>query len=166
MIFAKLVNDMTPTTLVADPVALANRLRPVLLRLNRELRREGAALGITGGQATLLWLISRSPGVGVNELAAREGISAAGMSGHVDRLQAAGFLTRVRSTDDRRRVGLELTEEGLRVLRAVRRRRTEWLAQRLGGLAPGELEMLEAAVAPLTRLLEDSPPGPEGEVRA
>src|SRR5687768_12414913 len=106
---------MSDVVLNADPVAVANRLRPVLLRLNRELRREGAALGITGGQATLLWLISRSPGIGVNELAARERISAAGMSGHVDRLQAAGLVSRIRSTDDRRRVGLVLTDEGQRV---------------------------------------------------
>jgi DNA-binding MarR family transcriptional regulator len=138
----------------ADPVALANRLRPLLLRLNRELRREGAALGITGGQATLLWLIGGSPGVGVNELAARERISAAGMSGHVDRLQAAGLVSRIRSTDDRRRVGLVLTDEGQRVLRAVRRRRTEWLARRLGALSPEELDALEAAVGPLGKVLD------------
>jgi DNA-binding MarR family transcriptional regulator len=141
--------------LSADPVELANRLRPVLLRLNRELRREGTALGITGGQATLLWLLSRSPGIGVNELAAREGMSAAGMSGHVDRLQAAGLARRVPSTADRRRVGLELTDEGVRVLRAVRRRRTAWLAQRLGRLSPAELEALDAALVPLARLLEE-----------
>ncbi len=147
---------MSDVVLNADPVALANRLRPLLLRLNRELRREGAALGITGGQATLLWLISRSPGIGVNELAARERISAAGMSGHVDRLQAAGLVSRIRSTDDRRRVGLVLTDEGQRVLRAVRRRRTEWLAQRLGALAPEELEALEAAAGPLGKLLESA----------
>ena len=145
---------MSDLAVAADPVALANQLRPALLRLNRELRREGSALGISGGQATLLHLISRSPGAGVRELAAREGMSAAGMSGHVDRLEAAGLLRRVRSTDDRRRVGLEVTEAGHRMLRAVRRRRTAWLAQRLGRLAPDELEALDAALAPLERLLE------------
>jgi DNA-binding MarR family transcriptional regulator len=138
----------------SDPVALANRLRPALLRLNRELRRETASLGVTGGQAALLHLISRSPGVGVRSLAGLEGISAAGMSGHVDRLEAAGLVRRVPSTDDRRRVGLELTEEGVRMLRAVRRRRTAWLAQRLGRLDPAELDALERAVGPLARLLE------------
>ena len=139
----------------ADPVAVANRLRPVLLRLNRELRRELAALGVTGGQATLLYLIQKSPGVGVRELAVREGMSAAGMSGHVDRLEAAGLLRRVPSTADRRRVGLELTRDGARTLRAVRRRRTAWLARRLDRLEPAELEAVHAAVEPLLRLLEE-----------
>jgi len=142
------------TFVSADPVELANRLRPVLLRLNRELRREGASLGISGGQATLLHLISRSPGAGVRELALREGMSAAGMSGHVDRLEAAGLLRRVPSTADRRRVGLEVTDEGNRMLRAVRRRRTAWLATRLDRLTPEELDALEAALVPLGRLLE------------
>jgi DNA-binding MarR family transcriptional regulator len=145
---------MSDLAVAADPVALANRLRPALLRLNRELRREGSALGISGGQATLLHLISRSPGAGVRELAAREGMSAAGMSGHVDRLEAAGLLRRVRSIDDRRRVGLQVTEAGHRMLRAVRRRRTAWLAQRLSRLSPDDLEALDAALGPLERLLE------------
>ena len=146
---------MEDSIVVFDPVALANRLRPALLRLNRELRRETASLGVTGGQAALLYLISRSPGLGVRSLAALEGMSAAGMSGHVDRLEAAGLVRRVPSTDDRRRVGLELTDEGVRMLRAVRRRRTAWLAQRLGRLDPAELEAVERALEPLARLLEE-----------
>jgi DNA-binding MarR family transcriptional regulator len=146
---------MEDSILVSDPVALANRLRPVLLRINRELRRETASLGVTGGQAALLYLLSRSPGVGVRALAGHEGMSAAGMSGHVDRLEAAGLVRRVPSTDDRRRIGLELTDEGVRMLRAVRRRRTAWLAQRLSRLEPDALEALERALVPLARLLED-----------
>ncbi|MBD0347997.1 MAG: MarR family transcriptional regulator [Thermoleophilia bacterium] len=146
---------MFPVRIAADPVAVANRLRPVLLRLNRELRRELAALGMTGGQATLLHLIHRSPGVGVRDLAVREGMSAAGMSGHVDRLEAAGLVRRVPSTDDRRRVGLEVTSEGARALRAVRRTRTAWLARRLDRLEPAELEAVDAAIEPLLRLVEE-----------
>jgi len=41
------------------------------------------------------------------------------------------------------------------VLRRVRSRRTAWLAQRLRGLSPKELEAVEAAVEPLRRLLPE-----------
>jgi DNA-binding MarR family transcriptional regulator len=133
---------------------VANRLRPVLLKLNRELRRETRSLGLTGGQATLLFLIQRNPGVGVRELADREGMSAPGMSGYVDRLEAAGLVTRTRSGEDRRRVGLTVTAEASRILKAVRRRRTAWLAARLRDLGPDELDAIDAAVHPLSRLLE------------
>ncbi|HSI97109.1 MAG TPA: MarR family transcriptional regulator, partial [Gaiellaceae bacterium] len=77
------------------------------------------------------------------------------MSGHVDRLERAGLLERVRSTGDRRRVGLELTEDGAKLLRNVRARRTTWLAQRLRALEPSDLETIEAAVPALLRLLDD-----------
>jgi DNA-binding MarR family transcriptional regulator len=138
-----------------QPIALANALRPILLQLNRQLRRELAPLGITAGQAALLHAIRVETGIGVRELASREGMSAPTISAHVDRLEAAGLVTRTRSGADRRRVRLELTEAGLRVLRAARSRRTAWLASRLKHLTPTELEVLEAALAPLSRLLED-----------
>ena len=126
----------------------------MLLRLARELRKETEQLGITARQATLLWLVKRSPGMSLAELASEEGISAPALSGHVDRLERAGLLERVRSTDDRRRVGLKLTAEGERLMRRVRARRTTWLADRLKSLDASELEAVEAAVPALMSLVE------------
>jgi DNA-binding MarR family transcriptional regulator len=132
---------------------VASELRPVLLRLARELRKETEQLGVTARQATLLWLVKRSPGLSLAELAAEEGISPPALSGHVDRLERAGLLKRVRSSEDRRRVGLALTEEGAKLLRRVRARRTTWLTSRLGTLAPAEVEAIADAVPALRRLL-------------
>ncbi len=135
---------------------VADELRPVLLRLARELRKETEQLGVTARQATLLWLVKRSPGLSLAELAAEEGISPPALSGHVDRLERAGLLERVRSSEDRRRVGLRLTEDGARLLRRIRARRTTWLTERLGALEPSELEAIEEAVPALRRLLGDN----------
>ena len=137
-----------------SPEIVATELRPVLLRLARELRKETEQLGVTARQATLLWLVKRSPGLSLAELAAEEGISAPAMSGHVDRLERAGLLERVRSSDDRRRVGLRMTDDGERLMRRVRARRTTWLADRLKSLEPAELEAIEVAVPALMQLLE------------
>lgn len=139
------------SAVAADPVAVANGLRPALLKLNRELRREIHSLGVTGGQVSLLGLIRKEPGIGVRELALRERMSAAGMSKYVARLEAAGLVART-ELQDRRRVGLELTPAGHRVLRSVRSRRTAWLAERLRGLSPDELEAVAASIEPLGRL--------------
>jgi DNA-binding MarR family transcriptional regulator len=136
-----------------SPDTTAAELRPVLLRLARELRKETEQLGVTARQATLLWLVKRRPGLSLAELAAEEGISAPAMSGHVDRLEKVGLLERVRSSDDRRRVGLRLTEDGARLLRRVRARRTTWLADRLRSLEPSELDAIESAVPALARLV-------------
>ncbi len=140
---------------VVDSVELANRLRPVLLLLNRHLRREAHAEGITGGQAALLAQIRNHPQLGVRELAAREGISAPSMTRYLDRLEKAGLIVRTRSPQDARRIRLALTPKGVRVLRSVRRRRTAWLAERLDGLPPTEQRAVADAIEPLTRLLEE-----------
>ena len=147
---------ISPTTDAA--LGLANDLRPIVLRLARGLRKETEQVGVTARQVTLLWLVKRSPGLSLAELAAEEGISPPAMSGHVDRLERAGLLGRVRSDEDRRRVGLRLTEEGQRLLRRVRARRTTWLANRLSGLAPADLAAVESAIPALARLLEPGRP--------
>jgi DNA-binding MarR family transcriptional regulator len=144
---------ISEVTLSAEGVAA--ELRPVLLRLARELRKETEQLGITARQATLLWLVKRNPGLSLAELAAEEGISPPAMSGHVDRLERIGVIERLRSSEDRRRVGLRLTDDGLRLMRRVRARRTTWLANRLGALDASELEAVAAAVPALSQLLGD-----------
>jgi DNA-binding MarR family transcriptional regulator len=138
-----------------DTVSIADRLRPVLLRVGRELRREAREVGVSPEQVSLLVAIKYSPGIGVRELAARERVSPPAMSNHVDRLERDGLVARTPSVDDRRRVGLALTDEGQRLLRRVRSRRTAWLSSRLGKLTPEELAAVEAAVEPLSRLLRE-----------
>jgi DNA-binding MarR family transcriptional regulator len=140
-------------SMATESSTLANRLRPVLLRIARELRREIHSLGVTGGQVSLLIQIKRTPGITASALAERERISAPGMSGHIARLEAAKLIERTRAAD-RRRIGLTLTDAGDKVLTTVRKRRTAWLAEHLKGLTDEERETIEAALPALERLLE------------
>jgi DNA-binding MarR family transcriptional regulator len=137
-----------------DTTELANRLRPVLLKLNRELRREIHSLGVTGGQVGLLVQIKARPGIGMRELAAVERMSVPGMSKFIHKLEEAGLVQRAAVEGDQRRVGLSLTPAGHKVLRSVKSKRTAWLAARLRGLEPEELEAIDAAIEPLAHLLE------------
>jgi DNA-binding MarR family transcriptional regulator len=149
-----MVNEMKVE--VVDSVELANRLRPVLLQLNRHLRREAHAEGITGGQASLLAQIRSYPELGIRGLAVREGVSAPAMTRYVDRMEKADLVVRTRSPEDARRIRLALTPKGVRALRSVRRRRTAWLAERLQALSPVEQAAVDAAIEPLLRLVEDA----------
>jgi DNA-binding MarR family transcriptional regulator len=137
-----------------EAMAIADRLRPTILRLSRELRRERIA-GVLPHQVSLLSSIKYAPGVTVGELAAEERVSTAAMSKRVSRLERDGLVARTQSETDRRCVGLTLTDEGQRTLRRVRSRRTAWLASRLGALSPEELAALSAAVEPLDRLVSE-----------
>jgi DNA-binding MarR family transcriptional regulator len=150
------VNEKT-----AEPLDVANRLRPALLKLARELRREVHPLGVTGGQVSLLAQIRANPGVGAHELAALERVSPAAMSGHVHRLERSGLVARTTHPADRRRQSLALTPEAESVLRSVRSRRTAWLAERLRRLSPEDLDAVDRALEPLLRLLERDPEPPQ-----
>src|SRR6185437_6264323 len=135
-----------------DAMAVADSLRPTLLRLGGELRREKIA-GVSPQQVGLLVAIKYSPGVTVGELAAEERVSTAAMSKRVSRLERDGLVARTQSEADRRCIGLTLTDEGQRTLRRVRSRRTAWLASRLGALSRAELDMVAAAADSLARLV-------------
>ncbi len=143
-----MVSDVKETT------EIANELRPVLLRLARELRREIHSLGVTGGQVSLMAAIKHEPGITASVLAERERVSPPAISNHLARLEAARLVARTRGDADRRRVGLALTSEGEKVLRSVRQRRTAWLSRRLEHLTDEERAAVDAALAPLTKLLE------------
>jgi len=146
--------EMLAAVQTLDTTELANRLRPVLLKLNRELRREIHSLGVTGGQVGLLVQIKARPGIGMRELAGVERMSVPGMSKFIAKLEDAGLVQRAPVEGDQRRVGLSLTPAGHKVLRSVKSKRTAWLAARLRRLEPEQLAALDAAIEPLAHLLE------------
>ena len=133
---------------VNDSVALANEMRPILLRLARHLRAETHTRGVTGGQVSLLVAIEFNTGMTAQELAEREGLSAPGVSGHLARLEGQKLIRRERGSD-RRRVGLHITNAGRQVLASVREQRTSWLAGRLEELSTEERRVIQAALGPL-----------------
>ena len=138
---------------VKESRTIANELRPVVLRLGRELRREIHSLGVTGGQVSILAAIKHAPGITASAVAERERVSAPAMSNHLARLEKAGLIERTREGIDRRRVGLTVSAEGDKVLRSVRQRRTAWLAARLDKLTHDERVTIEAALPALEKLV-------------
>jgi DNA-binding MarR family transcriptional regulator len=139
-----------------DVLALAEELRPALLRASRQLRREAQRAGVSALDAQLLNALRKHPGAGVAELAQGEQMTRPSMSGHVKRLAAAGWITRDASDPkDGRRVGLRLTATGEKALEAIRRQRNDWLAVRLAALGEEGRARLANAIEPLLLLAGD-----------
>lgn len=137
----------------AEVVALAEALRPVVLRLSRHLRRQSQSLGLSPLDSMILGVILKMDGIGVSELADFEQMSRPTMSAHVKRLEAAGYVARkAPDPEDKRRVGLSVTPKARKALDAVRRRRNDWLAQQLAALSPEQRAALQTAIAPLALL--------------
>lgn len=134
-------------------MALAEDLRPALLRVSRRLRQEAQRLGASALDITLLAHIKRHPGIGVSGMAELEHMSKPSMSGHIKRLEASGLIARTGDAEDGRRSGLNLTDAGGRQLAAIRQLRNDWLVTRLNLLSPEDLKSLEEAIEPLRRLI-------------
>jgi len=138
----------------AEIVALADALRPAVLRVSRRLRQEAQKAGLSAQDAMLLGHIRKNPGVGVSGLAETERTSRPTMSAHVKRLEAAGLVARSGHAEDGRRSGLAITAAGVRKLEIIRRERNDWLAARLSRLSPQDRAALAAAADPLLRLID------------
>jgi len=137
-----------------DIVALAEALRPALLRVSRRLRLEAQKVGLSAQDAMLLGHITKHPGVGVSALADAEKITRPTMSAHIKRLEADGLVARTGDAEDGRRSGLTVTEAGARKLAVIRQQRNDWLAARLARLSDADRALLQAAAEPLSRLLD------------
>ena len=135
---------------------LADVLRPAILRVSRRLRQEAQKAGLSAQDALLLGHIRKNPGVGVSALAEAERTSKPTMSAHIKRLEAAGLLARAGDAEDGRRSGLTITPAGAKTLEIIRRERNDWLAARLARLSDADRATLEAAAAPLLRLVADT----------
>lgn len=139
---------------LADPeiFTLAEALRGPLLRASRKLRHEGQKAGLSAQDALILGYLKKHPGAGVSELADFEQISRPTMSGHVKRLETAGWVVRTDDAEDGRRQGLTVTPAGARKHEASQRHRSDWLAAQLLRLTREERQALAAAAAPLRKL--------------
>ncbi|MEV4012020.1 MarR family transcriptional regulator [Nonomuraea angiospora] len=99
---------------------------------------------------TLHRLVARDGSATPSELAADLLLSPAGMTGRLDTLERAGLVRRVRSTEDRRRVDVELTSKGHDLWMDAMTIRGEVEADLVNALSPADQALLDGL---LKRLL-------------
>ena len=66
------------------------------------------------GQGRVLFVLWRNDGISMNELRKKTIISKSTLTGIIDGLENTGQVKRTRSTDDRRKIFINLTEEGIK----------------------------------------------------
>ena len=89
-------------------VALRQVIRAIDIR-SKELSRD---VGLTGPQLIVLQQVGKHPGVMVKEIAQNITLSPATVTSILDRMESRGQINRVRSTQDKRKVGVFLTDAG------------------------------------------------------
>ncbi len=149
---------ITSKSLVESDDALADALRPVILKLGRQMRREAQKVGMSILDTQLMALVSKKPGIGICELAALEQVSRPSMSVHIKRLVTDGWLQREAPSDgDQRRTSLTLTPKARRLMVTIRQKRNDWLAAHIAQLTSEERAALAAAIEPMDRLADGRP---------
>ena len=130
-------------------------LRMVLQRLVRRIRINRAVGDLGDTQLSVLFHLERIGPQTPSELAALERVTPPSMNRTVNGLEEGRYVVRTRSTDDARKVLVELTPAATQLLLEVRRARTAWFSHHLGTLDPAERDQLDAVI-PILRKLADS----------
>ena len=109
--------------LTLDWGLLSQHIGPRVRLLRNTLNARSIAVsepfGLPTGSLTIMALMAQNPGSSQVELAAYAGITGPSLVGIVDELERRGLVQRVRSTEDRRRNMLVVTEKGERTMTAL-----------------------------------------------
>ena len=99
--------------------SMAYLMRRIGIMLIAEVDHRLQALGLTHAQWAPLMLISKGKASTQAELARELSLDAGALTRTLDRLEAKGLCRRMRSTEDRRAVHIELTPEGVQAIAPV-----------------------------------------------
>ena len=139
----------------ASSRTLSAELRGATMRLSRRLRREKADDELSDAQTGVLGLLLREGPTTPVALSAAEHVTPPSMNRTLNALEAAGYVRRDRTDDDRRLVRVTVTDAGRDVVLETRRRRDAWLDRRLDTLDPAERELLDRAAALIRRMVDE-----------
>jgi DNA-binding MarR family transcriptional regulator len=130
----------------------ADKLHSAAIHLLRRLRVRDRESGIGPAQLSALSVLVFGGARSLGELADAEQVRPPTMSRIVAGLERGGLVRR-RATDDGRRVRLEATAKGTKILWEGRKRRVESLAQALSSLSERDRQQLTELSGLLQQLL-------------
>jgi DNA-binding MarR family transcriptional regulator len=134
------------------PTLLGFNIRRAQIALWRDFNRNVAEGYVRPGVFSALLLAHANPGIAQIQIANQLGIDKASVVALIDRMEDAGWMTRRRSTDDRRRQGIYLTPAGTKTCRALKKEMIDHERKFVSRYTDQELRTLIA----LLRRLHDS----------
>jgi DNA-binding MarR family transcriptional regulator len=102
----------------------------------------------------MLTILAAEGPISQRALAERSGVDTSTMVQRMDALEAAGLVRRARRAEDRRYYEIELTPEGCKVLRRLRREAEAHGERLFGALDPAEREQLHALLLKVAESLD------------
>lgn len=138
-----------------------DRLEQVLRSLRRVIRATdlhskhlAKISGLTAPQILLLQAIRKLEGAAIGQLANEVSLSQATVTSILDRLEKKGYIERERSTVDKRKVHVQLTECGFEILRGAPMPLQEQFARQFNDLQEWEQTMIIAALQRVASMMD------------
>jgi DNA-binding MarR family transcriptional regulator len=132
--------------------SVAYLMRRLISNFASEVAHELDPRGLTNAQWVPLYKLHLGHGTTAAELARNCELDAGAMTRTLDRLEAKNLIKRVRSSEDRRVVNLELTDDGRHAADQVPEAMCNVLNAHLRGFSHAEVELLKSM---LLRMLEN-----------
>jgi DNA-binding MarR family transcriptional regulator len=129
-------------------------IRRAIVRLNRRLRAAGSHRTLSTGKLSALGFLFTHPSCSPGELAVAERLQPQSLTRLLSELEKDRYITRVKSSEDRRQSLLEITQEGKRVFIRDMRERDQWLLQAISYLSDTEQQVLQIAAKVMNRLAD------------
>lgn len=141
-----------PKDAIQDQVLAA--IRRIVRSVELHSRKLVQSHRLTIPQVLLLKEIRRRGPLPLGDLARIASLSAATVTGIVDRLEGRGLVGRVRGTGDRRQVYVEITRAGEALMATMPPILQESFVQRLQGLEKGEKEQMLSSLERVAALMD------------
>ncbi len=131
-------------------VALRKVIRAIDLR-SKQLSKD---VGLTGPQLLVMQNVGKLPGIMVRQIADNINLSPATVTSILDRLETKSVVQRIRSTEDKRKVGVFLTDEGQRLLQDAPLPFQEHFTNRFSQLKEWEQSQMVATLQRIASMMD------------
>lgn len=131
-------------------------LRRVIRAIDLYSKKLSKESGLTTPQLIVMQEIAISDGIMVKQIADNITLSSATVTNILDRLEAKNYVTRKRSTEDKRKVGIFLTEQGKSALSHAPKPLQEHFITRFEALEEWEQTQLLATMQRIAKMMDAS----------
>lgn len=135
---------------------LLTSIRKVIRAIDLHSKQLNKSSGLTGPQLLIMQEIARQKGVTASQIAKQINLSAATVTNILDRLENRGLIERVRSSEDKRRVSLFLSEQGRNALIDAPQPLQDHFIQQFCSLADWEQSLLLSSMQRIANMMDAS----------